>query len=613
MNIPWHSLAMLLHAPPSFPFLYEPSGVLGQAGTPGGTVFDPFRAGLGTSLAELVRALVILVVGWLLAWIIASAVKWLLSRTQIDNQLARWLTGNQSGEAPPVEKWIARAVFWIIFIFAIVAFLQTLNLTAVSEPLNEFLNQVIGYLPKLAGAAILLAVAWLVATLVKLVVTRSLHAFGLDDRLGQQIEDRTPPPTTPTGADPRGTDPRDVDPMGVSPTGTDPVGADPMGGPQTTAATAAPAATPTPSRTNQFSLSESIGNALYWFIFLLFLPAILRTLELQGTLEPVQQLLNDILSILPNVLAALLIGAVGWFIAQVVRRIVTNFLMATGVDRIGSRFGLGQTATNYSLSWIIGTVVYVLILIPTAIAALNALEIAAISGPAISMLEQILNVLPQIFTAAVILILAYVVGQFLSDLVTNILTGLGFNNLFQWLGFRTQPTTPSAQPEVIVVEPQSARPTPVPTKTPSEIVGIIVWVGVMLFATVAAVNILNIPALTALIAGIIVILGQILAGLIVFAIGLYFANLAFSLIVSSGGRQARILGQAARVSIIALVSAMALQQMGVATSIVNLAFGLLAGAIAVAIAIAFGLGGRDIASEQIREWLNSFKRDGGTY
>jgi len=53
---------------------------------------------------------------------------------------------------------------------------------------------------------------------------------------------------------------------------------------------------------------------------------------------------------------------------------------------------------------------------------------------------------------------------------------------------------------------------------------------------------------------------------------------------------------------------MALQQMGVATDIVNLAFGLLLGAIAVAIAIAFGLGGRDVASEQIREWLSGFRQ-----
>jgi len=49
--------------------------------------------------------------------------------------------------------------------------------------------------------------------------------------------------------------------------------------------------------------------------------------------------------------------------------------------------------------------------------------------------------------------------------------------------------------------------------------------------------------------------------------------------------------------------------MGIGSDIVNLAFGLLLGAIAVGIALAFGLGGRDIASEQIREWLAAFKQD----
>ncbi len=93
----------------------------------------------------------------------------------------------------------------------------------------------------------------------------------------------------------------------------------------------------------------------------------------------------------------------------------------------------------------------------------------------------------------------------------------------------------------------------------------------------------------------------------IFAIGLFLANLAFNIITSSGDRQAQILGQVARIAIITLVSAMALQQIGVASDIVNLAFGLLLGAIAVAIALAFGLGGRDIAREQVQEWLNSFK------
>jgi hypothetical protein len=69
------------------------------------------------------------------------------------------------------------------------------------------------------------------------------------------------------------------------------------------------------------------------------------------------------------------------------------------------------------------------------------------------------------------------------------------------------------------------------------------------------------------------------------------------------------LAQIARIAIIALVLPMALQQMGIAGNIVELAFGLLLGAIAVAIALAFGLGSRDIAATQVREWLSSFKED----
>jgi len=53
--------------------------------------------------------------------------------------------------------------------------------------------------------------------------------------------------------------------------------------------------------------------------------------------------------------------------------------------------------------------------------------------------------------------------------------------------------------------------------------------------------------------------------------------------------------------------------MGIAPSIVNLAFGLLLGSIAVAIALAFGLGSREIAAEQVREWLNNFKSSRNNY
>ncbi|MGF1482402.1 MAG: mechanosensitive ion channel [Cyanophyceae cyanobacterium] len=567
---------------------------------PGPGFFQELGRNLTGFLPTIIAAIVILVVGIIIAYIVKAIVRGILNSTNIDNRIANWISGRPDTDAPKVEDWISSAFFWLVVILTIVAVLQTLQLDAVTQPINDFLSGVIGFLPNIVGALILLGVAWLLATVVKLVVTRALKAFGLDERLGQQMED----PETATGTTrTTGTT--------VSSTTTTRF-ADESSSTESTGTTAR--TSDRPSASNQFSLSETIGNALYWFIFLLFLPSILSTLGLEGTLAPVQELLNEILAILPNILAAIVIAGAGWLVAQIVRRIVTNLLAAAGTDRLGARFGFSTRPGNQSLSWLLGTIVFVLILIPTAIAALQALQIEAISEPAIAMLNEILNFLPNLFAAAVILALAYVAGHFVSELLTNILTSVGFNRVFQWLGFPTRPasTTPPQPPPATAPEmadPTSPRPTPsVPSRSPSELVGIIAWVGIVLFGTLAAVNIIDIPALTALVSGIVLISGQILAGLIVFAIGLYLANLAFNLIISSGSRQSRILAQTARIAIIALVSAMALQQMGIASNIVNLAFGLLFGAVAVAIALAFGLGSRDIAANQVREWLDSFKR-----
>ncbi len=509
----------------------------------------------GSNIQDLIWAIGILLIGLIVSALASSLVGGLLKKTTIDNRLAAWITGNPDGEgSPQVEKWISAAVFWIIFIFFLVAFFNKLNLTAVSQPLNTFLDQIAGSLPKLAKALIFLGIAWVLATVAKLALSRAMRTFKIDERLNQQV----------------GTVPSE----------------------------------------NPLLLSNTLANALYWFIFLLFLPLILESLELQQALLPVNNLLNQILGAIPKILEAVLIGFVGWLLAQVVRQIVTNLLAAAGADSMGARFGISRTNGGQSLSWIVGTVVYVLILIPTAIASLNALGIEAISQPAIAMLNTISLAIPNIFTAGIILTVAYFLGRWIADLVTNILTGIGFNNVFSWLGMQQKQTlriAPSnsddADATILQGEPE------LPPRTPSEVVGIVVQVGILLFAVVAATEVLKIPALTAIVSGIVLVAGKVLSGLVVFAIGLYLANMAFSLIASSGTRQARLLGQTARIAIIAFVSALALQQMGIGSDIVNLAFGLLLGAIAVGIALAFGLGGRDVASEQIREWLAAFKQD----
>ncbi|MGD1897981.1 MAG: mechanosensitive ion channel [Phormidesmis sp.] len=529
---------------------------------------DSLTSGLGDGFGEFVPKLIaavgIFIVGGLVAYIAASVVRGLLRKTKIDDRIASSVTGRPP-EDVPAAKWVGSAVFWTIMLLVTIAILETLELTVVSEPLNNLLNTVFEYLPRLFSAGILIAVAWAIATVVKTLVSRGLETFNLDDRLAEN-----------TGVDPR---------------------------------------------ENSVQIHETLGNALYWFVFLLFLHPILNALELNGLLAPVQNLIDQFLAAIPKVILAGIILGAGWLVAKIVRGIVTNLLAATGVDNLGSQMGLSSNPNTpgLSLSGLAGTIVYVLVLIPAAIAALNELDIDAISEPATSMLNQILDFIPLLLAAGVVLTVFYFIGKFLGELVTSLLSSAGFDGILDALGLPeisgssspTASTTPvSAYDPSVGTDPMATTlQTPESnSKTPSEIIGLIVLVGVVLFGAVTATEILQLDQLTLIVRAIMEIAAQVLIGVLIFGIGVYIANLAFRLINTSSSSSSNMLAQAARISILAFVGAMALGQMGVAPNIVNLAFGLLLGAIAIAIAIAFGLGGRDVAGKQLEEWRNELKK-----
>lgn len=137
-------------------------------------------------------------------------------------------------------------------------------------------------------------------------------------------------------------------------------------------------------------LGKSLGTAVFWLVFLLFLPALVGALGLEGLLAPVQNTLNQILSVVPNLLGAGLILLAGWFIARIVRQIVISLLAAAGADALGERVGLQTALGKQTLSGLLGAVAYALILIPAIIAALNALQVEAISRPTVEMLTTCL-------------------------------------------------------------------------------------------------------------------------------------------------------------------------------------------------------------------------------
>ncbi len=489
-------------------------------------ILEDVLSTLSSGLLNFLAALGFLIAFWLLALIAAAVVRALLRRTSWDERLASAISDEDGETQLRLDRWLSGIVFWVIFLFGVVAFFDRLNLQNVSAPFQTVLDQAAQFVPSLLGALALLAAAWIIASLVRFLLMQVLTRLKLDDRLRQSAE---------------------LDESRVS-------------------------------------VTKSLATAAYWLVFLFFLPAVLGQLQVQGLVVPVQNMVDSILGAVPNAFAAALVLVVGWFIARISRQIVENLMVAAGVDRFGERVGL---TGEQSLSKITGTVLYALIMIVTLITALGELQVEALSGPATAMLTTVLEAIPAIFGALLILGLAYLVARLVANLLTSVLTGIGLNRLPSMLGFS-------------VAEGEGRR-------TLSEVVGYLVIIAVMLFAATEAANLLGFELIAQSIVAFTAFFGDVLLALVILAIGLYLANLARGVVLSAGGQNIGFAANLARLVIIVFAAAMALRQTGIADEIVNLAFGILLGAIGVAAALAFGLGSREVAGREVEKWLASMR------
>lgn len=469
-------------------------------------------------LLKLLKPIGILVIGWIGVALAASLVERLLRRTNLDNWVASKLLGRQHADNVNVERAVGRGVYFVGMTFLVVAVLESLDLRAVSQPLTGFLDGFFAFLPRLVAAGALMLAAWIVATIVRTVSKKALSAT-MDRR--EPIDEAA----------------RD-------------------------------------------GVVQTIPEALYWAVFLVFLPGILNALALHGVLGPVQNMLDKALSALPNLLGAAVIIAVGWFAARIVQRVVTSLLRSVGLDRV---VPADDGASTRSPSEMVGMVAHALVLLPVAIAGLNQLGLDAVTKPASDMLGTLLSAIPQLLGAAIILTIAYFAAKFASSLVASLLGGLGFDALPERLGL------PAATG---------------PERTPSRITGKLVMVALMLLATVEALKQLGFDSVAAIVTHVVEFGGQVLLGTLILAAGLYLGRIVSDAVGSSQLPASQPLAHVARGAVLALATAMALAEMGLGEEIIQLTFGLTLGAIAVAAALAFGIGGRDTAAKLLERWTN---------
>nr|WP_324615161.1 mechanosensitive ion channel [Nesterenkonia sedimenti] len=323
------------------------------------------------------------------------------------------------------------------------------------------------------------------------------------------------------------------------------------------------------------SLGDALGQIAGLLIWLLGLVAILQVFALEQILHPVQELLRISLGFLPNIIAAGVIFFIGFVIARIVKQMIeatvgrVNFAglisraqaaaqrtpQGTGAHSASAPpqpteaeqggHSPGAAETNRRITSTIANLVFAIIVIVVAIAALQVMGISAISDPATEMLNIILNTIPAI---------------------------IGADRLAAELG----------------IEPQRS--------SVSAILAKVGHVAIVLFFAIMAARALNFPEVTAILNEVLALGGRVLFGAAIIGVGFFIANL-LARTVGSGTAS-----QIIRYGTLVLFIAMGLQFMGIADSIINLAFGALVVGGSLAAALDFGLGGRDAAARQLKKW-----------
>ena len=347
--------------------------------------------------------------------------------------------------------------------------------------------------------------------------------------------------------------------------------------------------------TPEETVGHQLGTIAKLIIWLVGIMAALRFLGIGQILAPINDLVVEIFAFLPKLIGAGLIFFIGLIVARIVRRLVETVLIAANIDGLLARVGIGSTegtvrtsadavppgaapgSTRASLARAAGVLVYALIIIPVAIAALQVLGIEAISGPAITMLNEILAAIPRVLAAALWLGIAFVAARFLKTIIEAILPPTGFDDAIRSTG----------------VLPARA--------SPSRIVANIAMIAIILAASIEAAKQLGGDTIAIFLIQVTELGSKVIFGTLIIVAGVFLARIVANL-VGSGTGEGSFAQTIVRYAIIALFTAIGLTFMGLADQIVMLAFGLILGSAAVACAIAFGLGGRDAAARILERW-----------
>ena len=241
-----------------------------------GAMSSAVATGLGPYAPKVLGAVVMVLVAWVVSRLVRAAITRMCSRAGLDERL----------QSPGFSQMLANVGVGLVWLFTLPGLLETLELKGLLDPVNVMMSRIMGFLPNLVGAVVVFGIGFLVARIVRQIVTGMLRAAG-----SEKIADR----------------------LGLS------------------------------TSLGEGGLAGLVGSMVFAFILLPVLAAALEPLGLDAVTKPVSNLLDTVIALIPKVTASVIIVAVAALIGRAVAGIVTGVLGGMGFNRLSQHLGLGES------------------------------------------------------------------------------------------------------------------------------------------------------------------------------------------------------------------------------------------------------------------------------
>jgi hypothetical protein len=301
-------------------------------------------------IPDIIYAIILLIVAFIVAGIVKNLVVKLLKAVNAEEFLGK--LGVKDTSTGSSIAFVAKLAYFITFLLFLPGVLDKLGMYSVSTPITNMVNSFLAFIPNLVGAGIIVAVGLFIAKIIKELLVPVLKAIKVDalqDKAGIESSEAT-------------------------------------------------------------SFSTIIANVIYAVIVLVVITAALDQLGIAAISKPANTIVNVIFAAIPNVLEAIIIIAVGVFIAKLVAKLLETVLAGVGADSLIEKI-TGTPAKKVVLSKAIGTVVQYVLAIIFIVQGINVLNLPVLTGIG----TAVIGYMPAVLAAVIII----AIGAFAAEMAKN--------------------------------------------------------------------------------------------------------------------------------------------------------------------------------------------------